>query len=376
MADAYPPDARMIERPASPWWLLARGIGAASDPRALVLAALGWAALRAGWAGLALAMGPLPWLDGPAPRFAPGFAGPMDRPIAATLGGVVHLFAPFVAMFRPDVPGWSRCSAALASLWTLVIWGLFGGAIVRVAVVRIARGGRVGIASALAASGRKLGSLVAAPLAPILVAVVIGLGGAAVGLLDRLPGTIGTSAATLLAFVPLIVGLLDAVILLGLVLAWPLMIVTVVAEGEDFFDAISRSYSYVNQRAARYVAYLITSAILGAVGLILFGLFIAAALGLADWSTSLGAPRGGGFRFLDASSADRSGLPVVAYFWNGAVETIASGWIYSYLWSSAAIIYLLLRLDVDGADIHDIDEPGREAEPFVPDESPAGPEPS
>jgi hypothetical protein len=30
------------------------------------------------------------------------------------------------------------------------------------------------------------------------------------------------------------------------------------------------------------------------------------------------------------------------------------GWVYSYFWTSAAIIYLLLRHDVDGTDWHDL----------------------
>ena len=296
-------------------------------------------------------------------------------PLIGVSSAVAGLIAPFVTLFRPDQSAWIRLEAALASLWALLVWGLFGGAIARVAVVRIASGGRVGLVSALRFSLARLGSLVAAPVAAIFVAMLIGLAGAAVGLLDRLPGTIGTSAATLLAIIPLVVGLLDAVILLGLALAWPLMIATVVAEGEDFFDAISRSYSYVNQRTARYAGYLALATIIGTIGLAAVGLFVVAALGLADWSVGLGAPRGGGFRFLDPTSADRAGLPIVAHFWTGVVEMLAAGWVYSYLWTAVAIVYLLLRFDVDGAEVHGVYEPSHEADAFVPDESPGEPPP-
>lgn len=374
MADPYPTDSRLIERRQTPWWLIARAVALASDPRSVILGALGLASLRAGWWALGSAMGTAPWLDPSAPAFIPGFGGSdgqPDRPIGETFATVGRLFAPFIATFRPDLSAWSRFEAVLASLWALVVWGLFGGAIARVAVVQIGRGGRIGIVSALRCSLARLGSLVAAPVAALFVAALIGLAGAAVGLLDRLPGSIGTSAATLLAIVPLVVGLLDAVILLGLALAWPLMIATVVTEGEDFFDAISRSYSYVNQRTARYAAYLGLAAVVGTIGLVLVGLFVLAALGLADWSVGLGAPRGEGFRFLDPTSADRTGLPRVAHFWTGVVEMLAAGWIYSYLWTTSAVVYLLLRLDVDGAEVHDIFEPSHESDAFVPDE-PAG----
>ncbi len=239
-------------------------------------------------------------------------------------------------------------------MWLLFVWGLFGAAIARIAAVQVATGERAGMVPALRFSLARIGGTVAAPMAPILVAMLIGLTGAAVGLLDRIPGPFGRSAATILAFVPLAVGLLDAVILLGLALAWPLMIATVAAEGEDLFDAISRSYSYVNQRTVRYAALLLLVLVIGAIGLAAVGLFVVAALGLADWSMSLGAPRNDGFRFLDPTSADRAGLPTVAHLWTGAVGFLAAGWIYSYLWSASAIVYLLLRLDVDGADVHEV----------------------
>ena len=165
-------------------------------------------------------------------------------------------------------------------------------------------------------------------------------------------------------------------ILLGLGLAWPLMVATVAAEGEDFFDAMSRSYSYVNQRTALYAAYLAVAAIVGAIGLAAVGLFVATALGLADWSVGLGAPRGEGFRFLDPTSAGRAGLPVVAHLWTGVVDMLAAGWIYSYLWSAAAIRYLMLRFDVDGADVHDIYEPSLGPGAVVPEATSAGSDPS
>ena len=370
--DGPNPTTPPIDRPRFAWGLLLRGVGAASDLRCLLLAALGLIAMKAGWAGIATIFGDAPWRSFADMSTQPDLPWPgRNQPIGNVGPPVVAPFlsvlAPIIAVFSPAGSAIDRLSAAAGAFWALAVWSLFGGAITRVAAVRVATGGRIGLLTALKFSLARFGATIAAPLAPIAVAWVIGLAGAAVGLLNRIPGVAGTSTATVLAFVPLIVGLLDAVILIGLAAAWPLMIATVVVEGEDFFDAVSRSYSYVNQRMLRYAACVLIVAAMGLVGLAVFGLFVTVALGLADWSLGLGAPSEVGFRFLRPGMVETSGLPVVARFWNAAIEMVVSGWAYSYLWSSSALIYLVLRHDVDGNEIHDIFDPAREAEAFVTD---------
>ena len=367
---ALPP----LARPRADWRLLFRALGAASDPRALILAALGAGALLAGWTGLALVFGAAPWTS-----FADGHVVSARTGIVFTVEGagdlllaiaapVLSLLAPFAALFRPDVSLLFRLHAGLASLWGLIVWSLFGGAIARLAAVRIARSGRIGVLGALQFSFARFGTSIAAPLAPLGVAFGLGLLGAAVGLLNRIPGSIGQSAAVFLAVVPLAVGLLDAVILLGLALAWPLMAATVAVDGEDFFDVVSRSYSYVNQRAARYAGLLAGAFAIGAIGLIAFSFFFGSALSLADWSIGLGAPRGVGFRFGRDQMPETQALPVLvpAFLWHGLLEMIATGWTFAYFWSASTVIYLILRQDVDGAELHDIHQLADEAEGLVP----------
>ncbi len=374
MADEPIPPLPPVERPRSVWPLLFRGAAAATDPRCLILAGLGLVALRLGWGGIGRLFGDEPWAGQPwsgrGPIVEPALPVAMiegrDPFLTRATLPLVELIRPFDVLFRRDVPVLGRVHAALAGLWALAVWCLFGGAIARVAVVRVATSGRVGVLSALRFCLARFGSLIAAPLAPLLVAWLIGLAGAWVGLLAR----VVPAASTALAFVPLIVGLLDAVILIGLVAAWPLMVATVVADGEDFFDAVSRSYSYVNQRTFRYLGYVALAAAIGVVGAVLFGLFMAVAIGLADWCISLGAVPGVGFRFAEPASVGSSGLPGLARFWNGTVSTIVAGWTYSYLWSAAAILYLVLRYEVDGAEVHDIYEPSHEADAFIPDDPP------
>ncbi len=47
--------------------------------------------------------------------------------------------------------------------------------------------------------------------------------------------------------------------------------------------------------------------------------------------------------------------------WLLVVWLLAYGWVYSYFWSAAAQIYLLLRQDVDGTPWDDIHLPERDA---------------
>jgi hypothetical protein len=146
-----------------------------------------------------------------------------------------------------------------------------------------------------------------------------------------------------------------ALILIGLALGWPLMHATVAAEGEDAPDDLSRSYSYVNQRLARYAAHLLASGLIGVIGLALVSAFAGVVVALADWGVGLG-----GSSILDPTS--RAGL-----FWRGVVGLVVHAWAYSYFWSASSIIYLILRRDVDGTTWHDVYLPEDDAETFAGD---------
>ena len=61
----------------------------------------------------------------------------------------------------------------LAGLWALIVFGLIGGAISRVAVVDLTRGERVGLVAAIRFSARKAVSLIGTPLVPMLGVVVV-----------------------------------------------------------------------------------------------------------------------------------------------------------------------------------------------------------
>ncbi len=341
-----------------PWTRLFRSVGVALDAKKLLLAALGLILLAAGWAGLdrifddSSAVTPavlgraLPWsgveADGPMLAIAFLLADPFRI-----------LMAPFFAAFNPSLPPGAFWHAVLAAAWAVVVWGIVGGAIARIAVVQVALGERVGIRDALRFALGKAVPLVGAPLTPFLgVACFAGFCGV-MGLLYRIPIDAVHAVLGFFLFLPLLAGLVMAIILLGLAVGWPLMHATVAAEGEDGFDALSRTYAYVYQRPGRYAAYTALAWALGTVGLVVVVAFARVTVNLAHWGLTIGAPDeriDGLFRTTSATS-----FPATTHAgWLWFVDLLAYGWIYSYFWTSATIVYLLLRHDVDGTEWHDI----------------------
>ena len=98
-----------------------------------------------------------------------------------------YLVGPFLAIFALG-NGWRAFfHALLAAVWGAVVWGIFGGAIARIAVVGAARTERIGIGEALRFVRRKWLALVGTPLCPLLGVAFFTAFCAAFGLLYRLP---------------------------------------------------------------------------------------------------------------------------------------------------------------------------------------------
>jgi hypothetical protein len=371
MADAIGPTASPSPRPFLEFRPLLRALGIASDGRKLILATIGLLALWAGWLALAhLFAGPRsPYPPDPnMPRSTMAEALP-EFSADGLMEAARQLTEPFRTLAGPVAASFSKGIGAAGwfqllfmSLWAAVVWGFFGGAIARIAVVQAAIDSRVGLGTALRFALVKSGSLIGGPLTPMLAVAILAGCCALFGLLYRLPSGIGGLLGTIFGFVPLLIGLVMALVLVGLALGWPLMHATIAAENEDAPDALSRSYSYVNQRLGRYATHVVVALAIGSVGLMAVIVFSRLVIALADWGVSLGAPN------LDTlgESAQAGRL-----FWDRAVGLLVLAWTYSYFWSAASIIYLILRRDVDGTAWHDVYLPESDSDTFA-GEPPAG----
>lgn len=351
------------------WVRLLQAVRQASDLRRLFLAALGLLLLQAGWSILGQLFPGSPEVtsdvfrfDGSQPVLSLSESGGHFREIVLSAAWRLLeppriLAAPLRSFFTLGQGAGASLNAFLRALWAIVVWGLIGGAIARLALIRACRLEGLGTFGAVRFAFRHAAPLIGTPLCAFLGVGSCAMLCAGFGLLFRLPFGIGGIAGGILLFIPLALGLIMAIMLIGLVAGWPLMHASVAAEAEDTLDALSRSYSFLNQRLGKFVALAAFAWLVGIPGLLAVDLLAAAVVHLGTWGLSLTAPpaslAGLGFPDVSGNPVPQSAAAIQA-FWGGAVGLLARGWIYAYFWTAASIVYLILRNDVDGTAMTDI----------------------
>lgn len=258
--------------------------------------------------------------------------------------------------------------ALLAYCGLLAISGLVGAAIARMTLVKVATGTSPGLLTAVKFAGRKVAPLMLAPLG--VFGFVLFLGGilSLFGFLFRLGEGAGSLVVGVMLPLLLLVGLLMAWLVVALAAGWPLMVATVAAENDDTFDALSRSLSYLFQRPLKFVGYVLICGVAGVLGILLVALLYHLTMRMTSWGLALSAP--------EAIAGDPLGLKVVGQpgstliaMWTGLARLLARSWVFSFFWCATAQVYLLLRHDVDGTPLDDVDLPGDEGLAFAPEEA-------
>jgi len=114
----------------------------------------------------------------------------------------------------------------------------------------------------------------------------------------------------------------------------------------------------VFQRPLKYLLYVVFAVLLGLLGLLVVLVFAEAVIYLTAWSTSWGA---GGARTSDLLFADRDKMDGALGFgasairwWGHGVWLLAQAFLFSYFWTSACAIYLLMRRDVDATEMDEV----------------------
>lgn len=274
-------------------------------------------------------------------------------------------------------------------LWTLAVWSWLGGAIARIAVVRLGRDEGIGLKSALTFATRRFLAFFAPPLYPLALLLVLALLGVLPGLLVRLDW--GASLISVFWFVGLAVSMVFTVVILGVLVGWPLMVVTTAAEGTDSLDGLARGFAYSFQRPINYAMYLIVSIVFSILCVAVAALVANLVLDLTYWSMSWGA---GGERIAELRPHLGSDLPVLDdvspvasdepelpeakepkakeeesqndpssnlqfarrtfQFWDGLLGLLLNGFAFGLFWCLYSAIYLLLRRDVDETEIDEV----------------------
>ncbi len=339
---------------------------------------------------------------------------------------LIKFVRPIIYFLSPRNDAWSRFYFLLATLWTLLTWSFFGGAITRIAAVQIARNESVGLVEALRFTSKRFFSYLTAPLFPLAFVFLVLIFLWIFGLLHMIPVVGDIFVDGLFWWLTLIAGLGMALALVCLP-SWPLMAATVSTEGSDSWEAVSRAYSYLINRPWQCIWYALVAIAYGAVIVFFVGFMASLAVYLPKWGVGMiqperrkpeflfvYAPTSFGWRDLLLEGATvqpteqeikedpelqrlngaevvggRASRPVsvttiggvsrwnrinpeaynaykktmswwnkigafLVAFWLGLAFLGVLGFGYAYFWSASTIIYLLLRRDMDAAEMDEV----------------------
>lgn len=295
------------------------------------------------------------------------------------------LLAPVAAFWEGVTLMWAYWHTGGAATWfalvytvlALAIWAVIGGAVTRMAAVRIAREESVPLKKAVGFALHKWPSTVTSPLIPFGVLVLLAvLVGAPTGLVLMIPYA-GEWVVGVLFFLTLLVGLVLALIFVGgtfsLALQWP----TIAAEGSDSFDAISRSVSYISSRPWKYIFYTLFATVYGCLTFVFVKFLTFLTLNLTHEFVGMFTWRTGGHVFdkltclwdvparmysiwpqagalPSEASASEAGASYLFIFWVWVVLGVALAFLVSLCLTSQTVIYFLLRKAVDATDIEEV----------------------
>ena len=346
-------------------------------------------------------------VTGQAPRWEKGhfLEWLVTEQVPVLLEPLFKLFRPLVFFFDSKAGGLTRFYFILLMLWTILVWGLFGGAITRIAAVQVTRQEKVSLLEALRFTLKRYVSYISAPILPLIFVAILVILMMLFGLFQMIP-IVGEVLDILFWWLIVLFGLGMAVVLVGLV-GWPLMSATISTEGTDSWEAVSRSYSYVYQAPWHYIWYALVSLSYGAVIVFFVGFMGSFMVYLSKWGVSqtpfidtasrnpsylfVYAPESFGWRelLLQGATVDgqqvvvngeidntaynkltdnddsykgkdrmtwynKAGAAVVSVVWVGLIFMLVVGFGYSYFWSSTTIIYLLMRRKVDDAELDEV----------------------
>lgn len=343
----------------------------------------------------------------------------MQLPVMAE--PLTKLFLPLIKFTDPNATTVTRLYLFFVMLWTVLVWAFAGGIITRIAAVQLSGKDRVSIGQACRFVCQRYLSYALSPVVPmgVIGAVVFGL--IILGLICLIPWA-GDFIYGILG-IPLMIigGIIMTILVIGLV-GYPMMTSTLSTEGSDTFDALSRSYNYVFQSPWNYAWYWFVALLYGTVVTFFVVLVASLMVYLGKWAICqtpgteltkqnqdylfMYAPesfgwkelllRGGALRghqdaltqeyvFADpkaASDYTKSYLwsnwigASLTTFWLVTIFLLMLGFSYSFFWSAATMIYMLMRQRVDEVELDEVYLEDEDVPPppvVVPPVAPSGP---
>ncbi|MFM8891916.1 MAG: hypothetical protein ACKOTB_09920, partial [Planctomycetia bacterium] len=270
------------------------------------------------------------------------------------------LFVPF----RPSVTLGDLAGAVARIGWFGLVWSIFATGIVRHVALKLVGEDAPGPLGAVWFGTAKWRSSFNAFWFVILGIVALSVPGAVLGLLMRTDW--GLAVVAVIWPVVLIGAIVLAILAVGLVLGWPLMVAAVGVERGDSFQAISTAFSYLYQRPLHYAFYALVAAVVAVPALAAAGVFADATGTLAMWAASFGMGHDRTLSVVRHVATEGAAAELVPWgaraigFWMRGLEWLLASFGWGYGWAIATAAYLLLRHDVDGTELDEvvIDEPG------------------
>ncbi len=273
---------------------------------------------------------------------------------------------------------------ALFALGALLIWSLAGGAICRIAAVQFARDEKITTKQALRYSWENLfGGFFLAPCIPVLFILITVILLVLGGMVLRIP-VLGDLVSGLAFGLAIFGGFVISILLLGLLVGGSLFWPAIAVEGSDAFDSFSRGLSYTLSKPWRTIWYGAVATVFAAVCWVLLNVFTVFTLTITRGVVAFGtSPLGWWSRGDEGENISKLDLlwPTVGgagssglYAWPnwqsltwyehfsaaiiGLYVLLVIGLLWSFLasfyYSGSTVIYYLLRRDVDGTDLEDI----------------------
>jgi hypothetical protein len=241
--------------------------------------------------------------------------------------------------------------------WFVVVWSIFGTAIARQVALKLAGEEVPGFGGALWFGSKLWLSAFNAVAFVILGILALSIPGALLGLLMR--SDIGLLVAGLLWPLVLLGAIILAILAIGVVAGWPLMVGGVAVERGDSFQAISTAFSYLYQRPLHYIFYGAVALAVALPALAAAHLFATATTTLALWAASLGMGHARTAEVLAGLHAHAGGgvatLGIRALaFSTDCLEALLGSFGWGYFWAVSTAAYLLLRRDVDSTELDEV----------------------
>ena len=247
-----------------------------------------------------------------------------------------------------------RIYLTLCGLWSLAVWGLAGGVIAWVTAVRVSRREKAPVGAAASRAVKVWLSAIGGPVTTLLAAALLSLPIVVAGWFMRYEGfavVVGLAWGLVL-----LVGLLLAALLLGLLVGWPLMIITAVVDRSDAFDGISRALAYVFQRPLHLLWYLLVAGLLAWV--VQWGVSVAAeaTIAAAERIASVGAGAARAAELFDEPQSASGWSSWLVEQWRKGIRAGVRWYPFALFWSLATGVYLLLRFQIDQTELDELAE--------------------